>query len=343
MGETMGDSEQIVLDETEEIRNSSLRDLRTLLDHGDKKFDRTDDAFLLRFLRAEHYKIEESYAKLLKYQEWRDTYHLEKNLNAQSVAHILEEHFLYIIPGLDKNGRTIFVLVVKRLDFDKHKGLEYIRTLFYIFEKLLDDDHSGINGVTLIVDCYKMGWNNFNYDHLRNLADMLQKRFPIRIGHVFMCRQNKILSIAYNIFRPIIKLKYQERLIWVGQDFDLIERNVDRPLIPQELGGTIEFDLNLWIGSLIDSESETVTLQIPRLEWPLGAEVVLKYGGIFVEKLRPNSLGEKVGLREGDRISHVNGVLIRSVHDFQQFKSDGTQEITMSIRRVVYDVWHHRI
>jgi len=279
----------------------------------------------------------------MNYQEWRETYQLEKDLSAMSVAPILEENFVYILPGFDKDNKTVFSLVVRNLDFDKHPGLDYIRAIFYVFEKLVDDEHSGIEGITMIVDIYKMGWSNFNFDHLRNLADMLQKRFPLRIGRVFMCRQNKILQIAYSIFRPLIKKKQQERLIWVGDNVGILEQYLPQSLIPKDLGGELEFDHLAWIGHLIDEESEDVVLRAYNFQWPLGADVSTKYGGVFVDSVHQNSVATTIGLKRNDRIVKLNDIPINSVRDFEQFKSSSKMLFVFNIRRVVYDVWHQRL
>lgn len=126
-----------------------------------------DDEFLLRFLFARDFCVDESFKLLVNY-------HSFKQRNAQILSKIsaldeniqlaLRDGFPTIIPQRDRQGRKILILFASNWNPIAYSVVTVFRALLLSLEKLLEDIQNQANGFVLIVD-----WTNFTYKQTRNL------------------------------------------------------------------------------------------------------------------------------------------------------------------------------
>lgn len=71
---------------------------------------RTDDAFLLRFLRAKKFEYDRAYNLLLSHFQMRkENPKLFENLRPSAVKHVLEAGVTGVLPHRDKEGRRVII------------------------------------------------------------------------------------------------------------------------------------------------------------------------------------------------------------------------------------------
>ena len=122
---------------------------------------RTDDSFVLRFLRARKFDVFEAFKLFSRYFEYRQqNKYLFKNFVAteRGVKNALQDGFPGVIDSTDHYGHKILVLFSANWD-NKSYGLASIyRAILLTLEKLIESEEVQINGFVIIVD-----WSQFSF------------------------------------------------------------------------------------------------------------------------------------------------------------------------------------
>ena len=124
-------------------------------------FLRSDDTFILRFLRARKFDTFEAFKLFGRYFEYRQN---NPNLfsNFQASEKCIKEALYDGIPGVlencDSSGRRIIVLYSANWDNQRYGLASIYRALLLTFEKLIDEEECQINGFVIVVD-----WSQFTF------------------------------------------------------------------------------------------------------------------------------------------------------------------------------------
>ena len=124
-------------------------------------FLRSDDAFILRFLRARKFDTFEAFKLFGRYFEYRQN---NPNLfsNFQASEKCIKEALYDGIPGVlescDSSGRRIIVLYSANWDNQRYGLAAIYRALLLTLEKLVDEEECQINGFVIVVD-----WSQFTF------------------------------------------------------------------------------------------------------------------------------------------------------------------------------------
>lgn len=138
------------------------------------EFLRTDDAFVLRFLRARKFDTVESFKLLARYFEFRQNNpSLFKNFIASEagIKAALYDGLPSVLPNCDQNGRKIIVLFAANWDNGRYQLPSVYRAILLTLEKLIDDEACQINGFVFILD-----WSQFTFNQSRSLNPKVLKQ-----------------------------------------------------------------------------------------------------------------------------------------------------------------------
>ena len=147
------------------------------------EFLRTDDAFILRFLRARKFDTFESFKLLGRYFEYRqDNPNLFKDFTTseQCIKEALYDGIPAVLENSDHYGRRILVLYSANWDNSRYGLAAIYRAILLTLEKLIDSEECQINGFVIIVD-----WSQFTFKQstwlnpkiLRLMIEGLQVRY----------------------------------------------------------------------------------------------------------------------------------------------------------------------
>lgn len=158
-----------------------------------------DDEFLLRFLFARDFIVEDAFKLLVNYHNFK-----HRNANILSKISALDENiqlalrdgFPTIIPQRDRQGRKIVILFASNWNPIAYSVMTIFRALLLSLEKLLEDIQNQANGFVLIVD-----WTNFSYKQTSNLQLKVIKLMieGLQVSLLF----DSYGSIAYRLFVSI--------------------------------------------------------------------------------------------------------------------------------------------
>ena len=124
-------------------------------------FLRTDDTFLLRFLRARKFDTFEAFKLLGRYFEYRqDNPNLFSNFQASEkcIKEALFDGIPAVLEKCDSSGRKIIVLYSANWDNTRYGLSSIYRALLLTLEKLIDEEVCQINGFVIVVD-----WSQFTF------------------------------------------------------------------------------------------------------------------------------------------------------------------------------------
>ena len=118
---------------------------------------RSDDAFLMIFLRARRYNVEESFQLLSNYIEFRSkNAAIFENLSAWQLHHVIEDGFPCVLPYSDQNGAQMIIIFAGSWDTDTYGTEEILKAFILSMERLIENDEAQLNGIVIIADF--SGW-----------------------------------------------------------------------------------------------------------------------------------------------------------------------------------------
>lgn len=252
-----------------------------------------DDEFLLRFLFARKFNIDDAFQLLINYLDFK-----QRNSDILSKISALDEKiqlalrdgFPTIIPQRDRKGRKILVFFASNWNPVSYSLQVVFRALLLSLEKLLEDLQNQANGLVIIVD-----WTNFTYKQTGNLQLKLLKLmieglqvsncscmqsiltsftnsciyfqdcFPAVVKEVHFVGQPWYVEATLAFIRLFLREETRERLILHGANLSTLHDFIAKDVLPTELGGETKSVNPLdWVHSLMESSQSPKSHQTYR-------------------------------------------------------------------------------
>lgn len=235
---------EVELHETDEIRESSLKQIRDwVIANPAIKQCRTDNLFLLRFLRVCKFNVARACAKLENFltihQEFPTWFH-NVTIDDPGVRCVLESGYVVPLPERDRYGRLVLFFVQGYLDPDTHSIADIIRTADLIFQMFYDDERTQIAGHIWIYDDAGSNLKHFRQwgiNDIKHGVRYISKGMPIRSKGYVRVNMAPWLIVLSDIIKPFLAEKIKNRFHFL-KNFDNID-GVDKNMLPKEYGGTI--------------------------------------------------------------------------------------------------------
>ncbi|WAR16131.1 CLVS2-like protein [Mya arenaria] len=221
------------LNERQELVADAVEAVRDQMEtRPDITFLRTDDAFILRFLRARKFDTFEAFKLFGRYFEYRQNHpNIFKDFN--TAEHSVKEALFDGIPAVlekpDHFGRRIIVLYSANWDNTRYGLAAIYRAILLTLEKLIDNEECQINGFVIIVD-----WSQFTFRQstwlnpkiLRQMIEGLQDCFPARFSAVHFVNQPWYIEAVFKMIR------------FHGINLGTLHTEIHKEVLPAELGGS---------------------------------------------------------------------------------------------------------
>uniref|UniRef100_A0A7M4FN51 Clavesin-1 n=1 Tax=Crocodylus porosus TaxID=8502 RepID=A0A7M4FN51_CROPO len=211
---------RLELNENPDILHQDIQQVRDMIiTRPDIGFLRTDDAFILRFLRARKFHQTEAFRLLAQYFQYRQlNLDMFKNFKADDpgIKRALIDGFPGVLENRDHCGRKILLLFAANWDQSRNSFIDILRAILLSLEVLIEDQELQINGFILIID-----WSNFSFKQASKLTpsilklaiEGLQDSFPARFGGVHFVNQPWYIHALYTLIKPFLKDKTRKRVI----------------------------------------------------------------------------------------------------------------------------------
>ncbi|XP_064630460.1 alpha-tocopherol transfer protein-like isoform X2 [Lineus longissimus] len=124
---------------------------------------RTDDAFLLRFLRARKFDYDRALQLVLNYYQIRCEFkEIFCRFVPSAIREVLDDGLIHVLPYRDSNGCRVIILRPGCWDpVEKRYPLyDVMRAMLMVLEKLVQEEATQVNGVVLINDLSGVTWKH---------------------------------------------------------------------------------------------------------------------------------------------------------------------------------------
>ncbi|XP_001651322.2 clavesin-2 [Aedes aegypti] len=228
-----------------------------------------DDEFLLRFLYARKFNVNDAFQLVINYHAYRQRNGpLLQRLSVldENIQLALRDGFPGVLPNRDRRGRKVLIFLAGNWDYSSYSLVTVYRAMLLSLEKLLEDKQNQANGFIAIVD-----WTNFTFRQSSNLnpkvlklmIEGLQDCFPVRFKAIHFIGQPWYVEAALAVIRPFLKEKTRERIKLHGGNLSTLHDCVARDILPTELGGEgPTFNPLNWYHELLES-SQIATKPAP--------------------------------------------------------------------------------
>uniref|UniRef100_A0A1A9W9W9 CRAL-TRIO domain-containing protein n=1 Tax=Glossina brevipalpis TaxID=37001 RepID=A0A1A9W9W9_9MUSC len=235
-------------EELNEIPNSTsgyLRDFKTWIEQQPHLRANTDDQFLIAFLRGCKYSLEKAKVKIDAYYTLKSKFTAifgETNVDNERFREIFRMGvYLYLPTPLYDNGPRIVIAQAGLPPADKY-NIEEVLAVGHVLQDilLLEDDHAVVNGLVTIGD-----FNALTMAHVLQMTPTLMKRWiaysyktmPMRIKSNHIFRAPKVFDTLYNLAKPMLPQKQQERLFIHNNSLESLTQHIPLKYLPKEYGG----------------------------------------------------------------------------------------------------------
>lgn len=232
-------------EENDELRQSAIHALREwVLQQPHFVNCRTDDKFLLRFLRARKYCMSSAQDALDKYLTVRTQYPIFfkcPDIYEESLRDLLAKGYFFPLFEKDSQGRTVVFGLAGALDPRIHKTIDIYRAFSMSFEALLEDEENQKNGITYILDESGFRLSHLAHVNLRDVQRVMingEKGWPMRHKNIHWVNVPRYISAIYELALSMFSRKLQSRM-FVHFEVSSLHEHIAPEILPLEFGGSI--------------------------------------------------------------------------------------------------------
>lgn len=258
--------------ETVEIRNQGLQELRTLMQEKlqkepEFKYPRTDDQFLLPFLRVGKYNTQKAFTRLNNFAHFwysASKRSLIEGLKASEVRDVYGDGMMQLLTkSKDAHGNLITCLRMGALDPTKFSPLKAMQLSTYMLLMVFHDEDLQLHGTTYVETMEGFSLSNSmklskNMDskEQKEMMSLATDTFPMRIRDIYVIHQPWYFTFFWTLVRPFLKAKLVKRLHLLGNKLDELHKIVKPEDLPHDFGGTLDEPFTAFLDKMEAIEKE---------------------------------------------------------------------------------------
>ncbi|XP_025834681.1 clavesin-2-like isoform X2 [Agrilus planipennis] len=232
------------LREDENIKQQSLDQMKEWINkHPNIKRCRTDNKFLLRFLRTKKFSVPLACEMLERYLIIRQLYpDWFKNLDYEDkdLKEIIDNG--YIVPLVDRiDGKLVIFSAADKFDPYKYTAAHMIRVHSLVSEALMDDELNQIYGYVYINDVagFQMGHISlWSLKDVRNIFHCVQNSSPMRHKANHFINMSPAAAKLIEFGLTFLNDKLRNRT-FINPSLDALHEKIDPKILPKEYGGVV--------------------------------------------------------------------------------------------------------
>ncbi|GIX86107.1 clavesin-2 [Caerostris darwini] len=248
------------LNEKPEDYARHLAKVRDLLAKEKDLIPRTDDEFLLRFLRVRKFNDERA-ANLVKDHYRYRIKHPRLFRRPKDMEPILRCNMFNYLAHRDAQGRAIFIMKIANWCPETYNFKEFVGAGNTLSHWVLKNPVTQING-------YVGNWDfkDYSFQHFSNscsprlmwmLSALMQDCFPGRFKVAYCVNCPPLADVVWKLFKPLIREKYRKRVVVIGSDMADLHKYIHASVLPIEYGGTLPTsDSTEAVNYLMETDSE---------------------------------------------------------------------------------------
>ncbi|KAH8026332.1 hypothetical protein HPB51_019571 [Rhipicephalus microplus] len=248
--ESIEDVARRELGETPATKQTALNELRQLIISEEPSLHcPTDDAFLVKFLRARKYDTRAAFKNIKKYFKVRTEHpEIRKRISVENfyMTHMtriqssrMNTHESYVF----SYDHTRLLDMCRSWNSEICSITDVFRVNLLLLEHFLQLEDIQVRGIITIFD-FK-GLNMYHLAHytpsvIRTLINLVQECIPMRLKGIYIINHPPIFNVLFAIIKTFLKAKLLKRTRLFGYDLKELHQLVPEDVIPEESGGTNE-------------------------------------------------------------------------------------------------------
>ncbi|CAN7936959.1 unnamed protein product, partial [Ixodes hexagonus] len=236
------------LGETDAAREEALAQLAKLLAEEPDLNPRTDEDFLLRFIRVRKYNIEAALKTIKNYYKIRAACpSIFDDFLPSRVSPAARSLFM-VLPERDVHGRLVLLAKAGAWTPSTLPYREFQQAALMCFEHMVSDPAAQTAGIVLLADYQEFTPDkvlSYSIGLIRRAIEFLQDCLPGRMKGYHAVRQSYAFNILFALVRPFIKRKFADRIHFHGLNFEGLHKEIPPSALPEEYGGdgpALDFD-----------------------------------------------------------------------------------------------------
>jgi len=195
----------------------------------------TEDSFLLRFLRASQWDIQQAVPLYIESHKWRKEFQGigAENITADMVRNQIRQGKTFV-HGFDKVGRPV-VYVRARLHDKNDPRDEMERFTVYIFEKVRRLLNPAVDSGLVVFDMTGFGLKNMDHQFTKFMIDVFTCKYPDSLGMALVVEAPLIFSTCWKVIKPWINPAMTDRIKFVQKSE--VKNYIDPNNLLVEFGG----------------------------------------------------------------------------------------------------------
>lgn len=203
---------------------------------------RTDDPFLILFLRGRKFIMKRILSTVRDYSQFRHTFmNYFGFLDKSKLLNIVTHNICGILPYRDANGRILLYVRTNGWSRTFPDFSDLVRVAVMILQLPFQYPSTAICGYSLFIDL--SGWSiDMFYRHMKHLKILLPtgRMFPVRIHRIEIFNDSGIMHLLLKLVKPFVPAKLIKRVQFHGKNMEALKKYPYRSsILPYEFGGTL--------------------------------------------------------------------------------------------------------
>ncbi|XP_063239796.1 alpha-tocopherol transfer protein-like isoform X1 [Bacillus rossius redtenbacheri] len=244
------------LGESPDTKMAAVQELRDLVyERGEAQPHRTDDAFLVRFLRARRFDVEKAHQLMVDYYSFKEANpDLHEDVHPLRLRFIGEDGVMSALPYRDQTGRRVIIYRIGQWRPGAYSVDELLKTSVLLMELAVLEARTQVLGYSCIFDMAGLSlyhaWN-VTPSVAAKVVQLLVSSFPIRTHGIHIVNQSWVFDIIFSIFRPLLNERMRSKIHFHGADMESLHAHVQPKYLPERYGGCRpEYSYTQWLDSL---------------------------------------------------------------------------------------------
>ncbi|XP_069698198.1 clavesin-1-like [Periplaneta americana] len=230
------------IEEDSALVQECIQTLRELL-QGEKNLKvRTDDKFMLRYLRWQNFDPELAFSKLKEIYKFRaetKEWHCNKPPCEYETIHSLNCQVM--LGERDNRGRRVYVVKVGNVDMNNKavtvEQLNHVDDMW--LELMLEEEEVQKNGIAVIIDLAGYSWKMFRWLTPTNVRISSRKLYNLSFPSIsfHVVNTSFLLNASIAIVYPFLDSKIKEQIHFHNNDWSSLHKHINPDILPAEYGG----------------------------------------------------------------------------------------------------------
>jgi len=251
------------LDEVQEKEGWRQRDveaLREMVTNEPSLSCPTDDAFLLKFLRAQKFDYERALTMLKRYflMRQRCPQNFTKALPSLAKDVLLNHTQQTVLDHRDAKGRRVFLFRAGVWDPVAVPPGDVFAANFLCLEMMAREAKTQVAGIVVVVDMAGLSFNhimNISSEYVKSVASIIQSTFPLRFREIHIINESYLFGIVFALIKPFLSDTIKSRIQFHGSNLTQLHETLKPSILPVEFGGNLGTMSNTsLVGAMLECE-----------------------------------------------------------------------------------------